>query len=740
MSSSTSGPAGTAEHPISINGTPEPQPANGNGVLVPSSSPGAYPAPLPAPRGSTAIPSSNLARTAATLGSPLGALNAVRGNGNGVAGAAASVSPNGAKAAGKPSLADFSPSSPQPLSRLKKRYGDDESPTKPAAASLVAAAGGAGPSRSGAAVSRFQPKGRGTPKLIAAAKAEHNSERETTINRFMTQFPNVPRHDIAQAMYRHGENDAQALLNELRRANNRPAAAAPPPKTVNLQAFAFQPAVPSSSSTAPPPSASTSLSLPAMPGLPQASAGTTSAAAVMAQAAAARPNGGKRRKNEKSTIYANREEKKNKKRDPDNDESESEADSDGGSDAWSGDETRKRKKRRSTDEDEVDAEGAALEAFNNAEASVLTGTIACSDEQAERIISLRPYDGTDDVYHKLSKARGVSYKLFEQYTEIMEGYVQIDACLNRCESIANDIAHTLSVWKGAATLSSSVTGTPRSDGLNDVKVDVDKVSELLRNETDMKRRKILSSYIRTQPSLLSEGTVLKDYQLLGVNWLNLLWSRKIGCILADEMGLGKTIQVIAFLAYLKEKGVKGPHMIFVPASTLENWTREFDRFAPDIDVQTYYGSQNERAELREVLKRKARDGELEVVLASYTQVASHDDLKFFRRKIEFETCVYDEAHALKSFTTKRYQDLVSIRPKWRLLLTGTPVQNNLQELVSLLMFIHKDIFVEAEPYLRAIFKVQSQGQVNMLSQQRVSRARTMLTPFVLRRRKANVGY
>lgn len=205
------------------------------------------------------------------------------------------------------------------------------------------------------------------------------------------------------------------------------------------------------------------------------------------------------------------------------------------------------------------------------------------------------------------------------------------------------------------------------------------------------------------------------------------------------LGLGKTIQVISFIAHLKERGMKGPHMIFVPASTLENWTREFERFAPTIDVQTYYGSQAERRELRDVLKRKFRKGDLEVVLASYTQVASAEDLSFFKKKIEFETCVYDEAHALKNFQTKRYQDLVSIKPKWRLLLTGTPLQNNLQELVSLLMFIHKDIFNEAEQYLRAIFKVQSSGSQNLLSQQRVSRARTMLTPFVLRRRKANVS-
>lgn len=328
------------------------------------------------------------------------------------------------------------------------------------------------------------------------------------------------------------------------------------------------------------------------------------------------PRPSKPKKNAISAIYANRDKpvtkavpvvpvasassistthSTKKKR---NSGSESEADA-GASDEesemdWSGDEGRKRKKRKGNEEeDELDAEGAALKAFNEVTADVLTGTIgqclyspsylwrradgiACSLDQANKIISLRPYNSVDELQSKLNKARGVSVRLFEQYTEIMEGYVQIDSCLNKCERIANDVATTLAVWRGAGMGNDSVVGTPKSDGMNDVKVDVGKVSELLRNETDMKKRKILSQYIQTQPSKLSEGTVLKDYQLLGVNWLNMLWEKKIGCILADEMGmctckmdaliagLGKTIQVIAFLAHLKANGVAGPHMIYVP--------------------------------------------------------------------------------------------------------------------------------------------------------------------------------
>ncbi len=166
----------------------------------------------------------------------------------------------------------------------------------------------------------------------------------------------------------------------------------------------------------------------------------------------------------------------------------------------------------------------------------LTSFAACSAEQAATIIKLRPYLDSEDLRVKLGKAKGVSIKLFDQYTEIMEGYVQIDSCLNKCEQIGTEVGHTLSVWRGASMAHDSVVGTPRSDGLNDVKVDVAKVSELLKMETDARKRKILASYIQRQPALLSKGTVLKDYQLLGVNWLNLLYSKKIGCILADEMG------------------------------------------------------------------------------------------------------------------------------------------------------------------------------------------------------------
>merc|ERR1719383_834030 len=100
--------------------------------------------------------------------------------------------------------------------------------------------------------------------------------------------------------------------------------------------------------------------------------------------------------------------------------------------------------------------------------------------------------------------------------------------------------------------------------------------------------------LQDQPKLLNQDLTLTPYQMIGLNWLVLMHKQSLNGILADEMGLGKTIQTIAFLAHLKESGDEGPHLIIVPSSTLENWRKEFDVWAPDLVVQTYWGSQDER--------------------------------------------------------------------------------------------------------------------------------------------------
>ena len=144
-------------------------------------------------------------------------------------------------------------------------------------------------------------------------------------------------------------------------------------------------------------------------------------------------------------------------------------------------------------------------------------------------------------------------------------------------------------------------------------------------------------YMHTQPAELGEGIRLKDYQLVGVNWLALLYRKRTSAILADEMGLGKTAQVIAFLASLEARGVKGPHLIVVPSSVLENWSREFKMFAPNIYVQSYYGNQNERRQLRDDIRN---DADLNVILTTYDIAAGSDlDHTFLKKRGFNVSCV-----------------------------------------------------------------------------------------------------
>jgi SWI/SNF-related matrix-associated actin-dependent regulator 1 of chromatin subfamily A len=226
---------------------------------------------------------------------------------------------------------------------------------------------------------------------------------------------------------------------------------------------------------------------------------------------------------------------------------------------------------------------------------------------------------------------------------------------------------------------------------------------------------------------------------MGINWLNQLYKQKISGILADDMGLGKTCQVISFLSHLHETGITGLHLICVPGSTLENWLREFEKFSPSLNVFAYHGSQAERLEMQDFISNNLDS--INVVVTTYDMATSKNDNQFLRT-LRPATCIYDEGHMLKNSKSQRYISLMRIRTPWRLLLTGTPLQNNLQELISILGFIMPDIFGENMEDLSYIFKHRAKttedDHAKLLSAQRVTRARSMMAPFVLRRKKEQV--
>ncbi|KAJ3283211.1 hypothetical protein HK104_010510 [Borealophlyctis nickersoniae] len=189
-----------------------------------------------------------------------------------------------------------------------------------------------------------------------------------------------------------------------------------------------------------------------------------------------------------------------------------------------------------------------------------------------------------------------------------------------------------------------------------------------------------------QPRLVTGGT-MREYQLVGMEWLISLYDNGLNGILADEMGLGKTLQCIAFLAHLYEMGTRGPFLIVAPLSTLANWVSEVERFTPDIPVLLYHGSKPEREHLRNHRMKVGRD--FPIVVTSY-EICMND--RNYLQNYAWKFIIVDEGHRLKNLNCRLVRELKSYPSANRLLLTGTPLQNNLSELWSLLNFIMPDIF------------------------------------------------
>lgn len=244
----------------------------------------------------------------------------------------------------------------------------------------------------------------------------------------------------------------------------------------------------------------------------------------------------------------------------------------------------------------------------------------------------------------------------------------------------------------------------------------------------------------TQPTMLTAQ--LKEYQLKGLNWLVNLYEQGINGILADEMGLGKTIQSISVMAYLAEKhNVWGPFLVIAPASTLHNWQQEITRFVPNIKVLPYWGNAKDRKVLRKFWDRKhityTRDSEFHVLVTSYQLVVM--DSQYFQ-KVKWQYMILDEAQAIKSSQSSRWKALLGFNCRNRLLLTGTPIQNNMQELWALLHFIMPTLFDSHDEFSEWFSKdIESHAQSNTkLNQDQLKRLHMILKPFMLRRVKAHV--
>jgi SWI/SNF-related matrix-associated actin-dependent regulator of chromatin subfamily A containing DEAD/H box 1 len=401
----------------------------------------------------------------------------------------------------------------------------------------------------------------------------------------------------------------------------------------------------------------------------------------------------------------------------------------------------------SSSEDE-NLQASLLSYFNKCSAADLADIAAITAETAAYLLSQRPFKSLNAVrsvpaengkpLKAKSRARPIGERIVDKCGDMLNGYEAVDSLVKQCKEAGKPLAAEMKTWgldifgakegeldlvtlKDTQSNHDSGIGTPLSD-----------INE------DMPEKKRRSNFV-SQPSTMNNERRMKEYQVVGINWLNLLFKNRLSGILADDMGLGKTCQVIAFLAHLSEIGEQGPHLVIVPSSTLENWLTEFQSFCPSLVVRPLYGTQAERFQIRDQIDKGRAN--INVVITTYTIARARDDFPWLK-SFGFCCTIYDEGHFLRNSTSQQYEKFIKINAQMRLLLTGTPLQNNLQELISLLAFLMPKMFKDKKNELQVIFdhkvKTTDANHEALLSAQRINRARSMLTPFILRRKKHQV--
>uniref|UniRef100_A0A8C7IZ51 DNA helicase n=1 Tax=Oncorhynchus kisutch TaxID=8019 RepID=A0A8C7IZ51_ONCKI len=318
--------------------------------------------------------------------------------------------------------------------------------------------------------------------------------------------------------------------------------------------------------------------------------------------------------------------------------------------------------------------GQILSFFQEASLDELSLIAGCSLKKAQKIVELRPFAVWQDLV--FHKENGLSAELLLGCRVVLRERAVVQGLMSKCQTISGKMV------KGVTQV-----------------IDKDMGS-------------------MTQPSVLNRKLQLKPYQLIGLKWLLLLHQHKLNGILADEMGLGKTIQAIAFLGRLHQDGIDGPHLITVPSSTLDNWVRELKLWCPSLKVLVYYGEPS--------------------TYRIYNLAIGNDSDRSLFRKLRLKYAVFDEGHMLKNMNSLRYRHLMAINAEHRLLLTGTPLQNNLLELMSLLNFIMPSMFSSSTTQIAKMFSMKSHEEQSRFERDRIAQAKLIMKPFILRRVKSEV--
>uniref|UniRef100_A0A3B3WQN2 Uncharacterized protein n=1 Tax=Poecilia mexicana TaxID=48701 RepID=A0A3B3WQN2_9TELE len=315
-------------------------------------------------------------------------------------------------------------------------------------------------------------------------------------------------------------------------------------------------------------------------------------------------------------------------------------------------------------------------------------------------------------------------------------YVEVDRILDVSHSVDKDngepVIYYLVKW----------CSLPYEDATWELKEDVDegKVEEfgkIQNRQPRLKRsaRPPASSWKKLEETReYKNGNTLREYQLEGVNWLLFNWYNRQNCILADEMGLGKTIQSITLLSEVYAAGVQGPFLVIAPLSTITNWEREFSTWT-DMNAIVYHGSLASRQMIQQY-EMYCKDDKGHLIPGAYKFDALITTFEMVLsdcpelREISWRCVIIDEAHRLKNRNCKLLDSLKMLDLEHKVLLTGTPLQNTVEELFSLLHFLEPAQFPSEIEFLREFGDLKTEEQVQKLQ--------SILKPMMLRRLKEDV--
>uniref|UniRef100_A0A674HTT9 Chromodomain helicase DNA binding protein 8 n=1 Tax=Taeniopygia guttata TaxID=59729 RepID=A0A674HTT9_TAEGU len=315
-------------------------------------------------------------------------------------------------------------------------------------------------------------------------------------------------------------------------------------------------------------------------------------------------------------------------------------------------------------------------------------------------------------------------------------YVEVDRILDESHSVDKDngepVVYYLVKW----------CSLPYEDSTWELQEDVDeaKIAEFKRIQArhpELKRqpRPQAAAWKKLESSReYKNHNRLREYQLEGVNWLLFNWYNRQNCILADEMGLGKTIQSIAFLQEVHGAGVRGPYLVIAPLSTIANWEREFGTWT-HLNTIVYHGSLASRQMIQQY-EMYCKDGKGRLIPGAYKFDALITTFEMILsdcpelREVPWRCAVIDEAHRLKNRHCKLLDSLKHMDLEHKVLLTGTPLQNTVEELFSLLHFLEPARFPSEGDFLRDFGDLKTEEQVQKLQ--------ALLKPMMLRRLKEDV--